>query len=174
MMKRVAVLAMVACATVLLAAEPAAQSPLRVALNIHRSVVTKRNTAEILLVNEGKIPITVFSQGLGQGFGFSDPERKKGTLSLSLAMTVNWQGHELVASKYRYFPVTLQPGEAAKYELLGEPFVNPFKRLAEWPSLESLTVEYVIPPAQGARYDVWTGTARSIEYKVVDGEIQAE
>lgn len=174
MLKRVAVLAMIACAAVLLAAEPTERPPLRIVLNIHKSMATKRNTAEIILVNDGKTPITVFSQGLGQFFQFFDREKKKGTLSLSLNTTVTWQEHELVASKYRYLPVTLQPGEATKYELLGEPFKNPFKQLAEWPNLESLTVEYAIPAAQGTRYDVWAGTARSVAYKVVEGEIQAE
>jgi hypothetical protein len=174
MMKRVAMFALVACTTALLADEPAASPQLRVALHIRKSMATKRNTAQIILINSGKTPITVFSQGLGQGFGFSAREKKKATLSVSLATAFTWQEHKLVASKYRYLPVVLQPGEATKYELLGEPFRNPFKRLATRPTLESLTVEYTISAAQAKRYGVWAGTARSVAHKVVNGEIQPE
>jgi len=174
MMKHVAMFALVACTAGLLAAEPAGSPQLRVALHIHKSMATKRNTAQVILINSGKTPITVLSQGLGQGFDFSTREKRKGTLSLSLATVVTWQKHRLVASKYRYLPVTLQPGEATKYELFAEPFRNPFKRLAKWPKLESLTVEYAISAAQAKRYGVWAGTARSVPHKVVDGEIQAE
>ena len=153
----------------LLASASAPAGELSVELHVRKSVATGRNVAEVMLVNSGKDDIVVLGKGLGQSMRSMDPAGAKWELVLSIARTT-WNGHEVVRSTSEYSPVTLKPGDCAKYQLLPHPFANPFTRFREGAS--SLTVIYAISPEQGARHGVWSGRASSKTHQIEDGQIQ--
>lgn len=145
-------------------------SDLSIELNVRKSLATKKNTADVILINTGNSPIVVFSKGLTQMVSRSSPDMNAASLDLQIP-AVEWNGHRLVESHCAFAPVTLQPGEATKYNLFEGPFGDPFAPPVGGKA-ESLTVNYTISPEDGVRYGVWSGTAASKVFKVVDGEIQ--
>jgi hypothetical protein len=165
---------LLSAATCLLVASSGAQEtgPLKILLNVRKSFAAKKNVAEVILVNTGDAPITVFSKVGGQSLDL-DKNSGRCTLLLGFGTTkANFQGHALIASKYQFLPVTLRPGEATKCQLLPAPFRNPFARLPT--GTKELVVRYAITPEFGERYGVWHGEATSKTLKVVNEEIQAE
>lgn len=139
---------------------------LELKLNIRKSLATRKNIADVLLVNTGEDRIVVLSKGLSQALSY---DGTKCELCLQIPQAT-WNGHRIVQSKCEFAPVVLKPGDCAKYMFMAHPFPNPFKRLKS--DASEIKVVYEVTAADGERYDIWHGRAVSATFKVVDGQIQ--
>jgi hypothetical protein len=134
--------------------------------------VTADRALQVRLVNNGKDPLTVLTQGLTfrgaqrDGVGPNDWE-----IVLGLPSVTPHKGRVVVPALAKYGPVKLMPGEVTEPITLGRDALEEFYRTHPGqvgiPPGETRVV-YEVHAQWGKRFDIWDG---KVTKKVIDGRI---
>jgi hypothetical protein len=134
--------------------------------------VTADGALQVRLVNNGKEPLTVLTQGRTfrggprEGVGLYDWE-----IVLGLPSVARHKGRVAVPAIAKYGPVTLMPGEVTEPITLPRDVLEEFYRTYPVPpplARGETRVVYEVHPLWGKRFDLWDG---KVTKKVMDGRI---